>query len=252
MSLQLKEAVPSQLLHGIPVKFQPTKLYTPQSEDGLFVSEELYWKKYYDHLDDFSYEWNNGYLEEKPAANYLEVQLYSWFVSTLRHYLRIYPIARLTALGMGFRMALPHKISIRKPDLGLVLDSNLISLGDRDTSYQGIHDLCVESLADSSQKDIERDTVHKREEYETAGVQEYYILDDDGIEMAFLENIGGVYRPIRPVDGIIRSRVLPGFQFRLEDLYRQPWLIQLAEDPVYQDFVLPEYQAEREAKGHCG
>jgi hypothetical protein len=38
---------------------------------------------------------------------------------------------------------------------------------------------------------------------------------------------------------------LPGFQFRIADLYRQPSLIEMAEDPLYSDFILPEYLAEK-------
>ncbi|WP_295587859.1 hypothetical protein [uncultured Lamprocystis sp.] len=68
-----------------------------------------------------------------------------------------------------------------------------------------------------------------------------------------------MYRPIDPEDGVIRSRVLPGFQFRLDDLCRRPEHSTLRDDPVYADFVLPgwreaeqravtEAQARREAQ----
>jgi hypothetical protein len=50
-----------------------------------------------------------------------------------------------------------------------------------------------------------------------------------------------------PVQGdIIQSTVLPGFQFRLSDLTQQPSLIEMAADEVYQAFVLPEYQIEKQ------
>jgi len=44
---------------------------------------------------------------------------------------------------------------------------------------------------------------------------------------------------------IIRSEVLPGFQFRISDLYRQPELTELTEDPVYKTYIMTEYQAEK-------
>ncbi len=219
----------------------------PCSEHGKFVSEELYWREYYHHPD-FNYEWNDGYLEEKPMANYVEATMYAWFLDILRRFLTVEPIARVTLLEIGVYMALPHKTAIRKPDLGVVLNRNQTALGDYDCSYHGTFDLCVESVSRSSHHEIERDTVVKRAEYEAAGVQEYYILDEQGKDMAFLQNIGGIYRPIRPVGGVIQSTVLAGFQFRIEDLYRQPSLIELAMDPVYQKFVIPEYQAERQEK----
>lgn len=215
-----------------------------QSEDGSFVSEEQYWQEYYEHPN-FNYEWNDGHLEEKPVADYVKVQIYFWFLELLRHYLKTHPIARLTGLEMGFRMPLPSKTVIRKPDLGLVLNSNPMPLGDHDRTYKGIFDLCVESLSDSSTKAIERDTIQKLSEYASAGIREYYILDDRDIETRFLQNTNGVYQPIVPINGIIQSRVLPGFQFRIKDLYDQPELIELAEDPVYQTYVLPEYQTEK-------
>ena len=56
----------------------------------------------------------------------------------------------------------------------------------------------------------------------------------------------GNYVSIAPVDGdVIRSTVLPGFQLRISDLYRQPTLVELAEDEIYRAFVLPEYQAQK-------
>ena len=66
-------------------------------------------------------------------------------------------------------MVLPTKTTIRKPDLGVVLNSNPIPLGDHHRSYRGIFDICVESLSDSSQTEIDRDALIKQEEYATAG-----------------------------------------------------------------------------------
>jgi Uma2 family endonuclease len=239
MSLQLQEISPT--IKELEFYFNGTET---QSEDGMFVSEELYWEEYYDHPD-FNYEWNNGYLEEKPVADYSKVKMYCWFSDVLRGYLRVHPVAKFTALEMGARLPLPHKTAIRKPDLGLVLNSNLIPLKDDDRTYHGIYDLCVESLSDSNKHAIERDTVQKWGEYEAVGIQEYYILDDHGVETTFLENVGGIYLPITQVNGIVHSKVLSGFQFRVNDLYRQPGLIELTDDPVYQGFILLEHQAEK-------
>lgn len=59
-------------------------------------------------------------------------------------------------------------------------------------------------------------------------------------------NSRGHYSSIRPAPGkIIRSAVLPGFQFRKSDLYIRPDFETLAEDPVYRSFVLKKWQAER-------
>jgi len=216
----------------------------PISEDGRFVAEEEYWADYYNHPD-FSYEWNNGYLEEKPVSDFAQFRLYVWFLALLKDFLYVHPIARMIGLETGFRLALPIKTTIRKPDLGIVLDSNPIPLGDKDRSYHGIFDLCIESLSDSSKNDVERDTVVKKQEYAAGGVSEYYILDEQGGETAFYQLRNGVYVPLPQQNGVIRSQVLPGFQFRLADLYRLPEPPVLLDDTVYQGFVSPFVRAER-------
>lgn len=219
----------------------------PRAEHGKAVSEEVYWAEYYSHPS-FSYEWNNGILEERPMPNYVEWSMYKWFLLLLNEFLRNRPIAITMALETAFRMAMPHGTAIRKPDLGVILNSNQIPLEMDDRSYHGIFDLCIESLSDGSQEDIDRDVIVKRNQYEVAGVREYFILDDGDTYMAFYHRTAqGIFAPILPLPGgIIQSTVLLGFQFRIDDLHRQPSLVELVDDPVYQRFILPEYQAERQ------
>lgn len=220
---------------------------TPQSEDGHYVSEERYWQQYYEHPD-FNYEWNNGILEEKPMADVRNSSMYQWLLVLLRAYLEVYPIAQLVNLEIGFRLALgKKKTSIRKPDLFVVRNDNPVALNPLDRNYRGICDLCIESLSDSTQGEIERDVKTKKAEYEGVGVREYYILDasDEHMRFYFLPPQGD-YAPITPVNGdVIQSTVLLGFQFRVSDLHRQPTLIELAEDDIYRHFVLPQYQAAK-------
>jgi Uma2 family endonuclease len=220
------------------------RLPEPQSEHGGIVSEAEYWAEYYSHPD-VSYEWNDGRLEEKPVSDYAQFRLYIWFLSLLKDFLHVRPIARMIGLETGFRLALPQKTTVRKPDLGVVLNSNPVALGDKDRSYHGIFDLCIESLSDSSKEDVEREAVVKKQEYAAGGVSEYYILDEQGGETAFYQLRDGVYMPLPVQDRVIRSRVLPGFQFRLDNLYRLPELPELIEDPVYQSFVSPFLHAAR-------
>ena len=50
-------------------------------------------------------------------------------------------------------------------------------------------------------------------------------------------------KQIQPdAEGVIRSGVLSGLQFRLEDLRRRPRLAELARDEVYSEYVIPELQ----------
>jgi Uma2 family endonuclease len=219
-----------------------------RSEDGKRVSEALYWSDYYE-TSDVSYEWNDGVLEEKPVSGYLSFLVYNWFLSLLNHFLDLRPIGKIVGLEFGFRLALPHKTTIRKPDLGILSLQNPVDLDIYDRRFAGIFDLCVEIVSDSKRRELERDTRVKFEEYEQAGVREYYILDRKGTHTAFYrQGPEGIYSPIPPAEGpepnLIRSDVLPGFQFRIDDLYRRPSPKEMAEDPVYRGFVLPFYQEE--------
>lgn len=211
-----------------------------------YISEAQYWETYYSYPDN-RYEWNNGHLEEIPVTDHAKFMMYLWFVGVLRDFLHVRPIAKIIGLDLGFRLALRTKTTIRKPDLGVVLHTNPIPLQEHDRSYRGVFNLCIESLSDSSQTEIDRDVIIKRDEYAAAGVQEYYILDERGIETQFYRlTQRGAYEPLPCTDGVMRSLVLPGFQFRVSDLYDQPDPLQMVQDTVYSAFISPFLRAERQ------
>jgi Uma2 family endonuclease len=215
------------------------------------VTEAEYWEKYY-QLPGVIYEWHNGYLEEKAVSKFLTSLMSEWFSELLRHFLRVHPIAEKTFLEMGFRLTLPGSTENRKenrrPDLGVVLNSNSVPLLPDDSSYKGTYDLCIEAISESTKKDIKRDTVSKRGEYAEGGVKEYYILDGYDRYLEFYRlNAKGVYMPIKPTKGgIIKSKVLPGFQFRRQDLFNKPSPEEMIADKVYKGFVLPGYSEAKE------
>jgi hypothetical protein len=231
----------------------PQPSYQPRRDapdHGRYVTKEEYWAKWYEAEP--SYEWNNGYLEAKPMPNLVQTRLYHWFFELLHQYTQTYGNADLMALETGFSMTVPDpeklgalKEVTRKPDLAAIRHDNAVRWLEHERSYHGICDLCVEALSDSDQGEIDRDIKIKKSEYEFASVQEYYILDPSHTHMHFYERTAqGVYVEIQPdADGVIRSRVLPGFQFRYRDLKRQPSLEELALDEVYQGYVLLRYQA---------
>jgi hypothetical protein len=247
-----------KMLQQLP-QFYPLAFYrrpTTLAGGPPRVSETEYWENYYNDTD-HHYEWNNGYLEEKGVSEKLTTESYEWFFELLRNYLRVTGNGQLIALETGFRLVLPGKTTIRKPDLGVILKQNPVPWQAQDHSYQGICDLCVEALSDSTTAEIERDTVTKFTEYARAGVKEYYILYAYGDPQEFYRwTPQGVYLPIpRRGRDIISSRVLPGFQFRIADLQRQPSPEKMSEDQVYKGFMLPALQAakvlaqqEREAR----
>ncbi|WP_026199473.1 Uma2 family endonuclease [Lamprocystis purpurea] len=218
----------------------------PRSADALMVSEHTYWIQYY-RKPDLRYEWHNGRLEEEPASDDKTFLVCNWLRDLLRLFLRTQPIGWMAAPGMGFRLPLPDGTVIRRPQIGVVRNDNPQPLLPLDTSYHGVYDLCVEALSDQERSGITHETVTKQAEYAAAGVSEYYILHREPERQAFFtRTTAGVYVPIAPQDGVIRSRVLPGLQFRLRDLIARPAPEALHDDPVYAGFVLADWPPEQE------
>ncbi len=213
------------------------------SEDGLAVSEEEYWKKYYT-CNEINYEWKNGCLEAIPMSDLKGCRTHRWLCEILDCYFTTYSNGTSVSLEIGFRLELSGETCVRIPDIGIVMNNNPVAIKEDDRSYKGIFDLCVESLSHSEKRHITRDTDDKKKEYEGGGVKEYFILDARGLETAFYRlDKRGRYRKIRPGKGdIIRSAVLPGFQFRISDLYTRPSLEDMAEDEVYHKFVFPSHK----------
>ncbi|MCP4699853.1 MAG: Uma2 family endonuclease, partial [Gammaproteobacteria bacterium] len=225
---------------------QADTAYSPSIQ---WVTEIEYWEKYYCHPDAV-YEWNNGNLEEKMVSEHVTYATYRWFLELLGYFLQVHPAAQLTGLEMGFKLKLPEKTVIRRPDMGIVLDDNPVPLLPDDKSYHGVFDVCVEALSDSTEEESERDMVSKKMEYAKAGVREYYILDGYSDNTRFYRlNARGKYVSIRLAKGgVVKSKVLPGFQFRIADLYLRPSLEEMVEDSVYRDFVFPAYTKEKQAR----
>ena len=228
--------------------------------DGLSVTLEEYWTKWYanPYADkEVSYEWHNGRLEAKPLSTRAQLELYNWFFHLLLHYVESHPIASLLNLETGFILSIQdldnptgERKEVRKPDIGVIRNDNPVEWEKGERVYKGSCDMCVESVSDSTRAAILRDTEAKKQSYAGSGVREYYILDPSEQYMhCYRLNAAGDYEEIEADDeGVIRSEVLPGFQFRWDDLIRKPAIRELILDAVYGGYILPEYQAEVEAR----
>ena len=104
-------------------------------DDGRYVSKEEYWAIWYDHPD-FSYEWNDGYLEAKPLSNQIQFRLYKWFLILLKHYLYTHQTGQMMGLETGFTMTVPNlklpgqvKETVRKPDIAIIRHNNRVAWG---------------------------------------------------------------------------------------------------------------------------
>jgi Uma2 family endonuclease len=230
-------------------KLDVEQVLVQQSDAGLMVNEFEYWDKYY-HDTTVRYEWNNGRLEIKDMPTYISIVCMNFFLDCLEQYLISNPIATLIKYDPAFTIIDQPKKTIRRPDYSVILKSNPVQIANADCTYSGTYDICIELLSDSKKKYISKDTVARKKEYAKAGVFEYYIIDiNKRTHTAFYHlNKNGNYVKIRSKNGVIQSTVLPGFQFRIEDIYRNPNLIDLIDDDVYKHYMLLNFQKERKEK----
>ena len=225
-------------------------------DEGRRVSKEEYFAKWYENPYpdiDVSYEWNNGILEAKPLPNRPQLDLYNWFLILLHCNTVTFRHASLLNLETGFELTMADpsvpsgkREAVRKPDVGVILNSNPTPWGRIDQRhFEGVCDLVVEAVSDSTMAEVLRDTEEKKEDYALGGVREYFILDPNGEHTRFYRLAQqSHYESIQPDDkGVIRSDILAGFQFRVEDLDRKPPLEELALDPVYNGYFVPGYHA---------
>ena len=231
----------------------PVNPFAP--DHGRCVTKEEYWARWYENPYpdiDVSYEWNNGRLEAKPLPNEPQLDLYNWFLQLLLRYLSTCNIAKLINLETGFVLTIEdptepsgQREAVRKPDIGVILNSNPVPWGGVDRRhFDGVCDMVVEAVSDSTRAELLRDTEEKRRDYALAGVKEYYILYPGREHMRFYRLIpGGHYQEIQPnADGVIASKLLPGLQFRMQDLRRQRDILELALDDVYSGYVIPDHK----------
>ncbi len=111
--------------------------------------------------------------------------------------------------------------SVREPDLMFVATPNL----PRATSkgLEGPADLVIEVVSEES---VTRDKIEKFEEYEDAGVREYWIIDSrpgrQRADFYVRDERTNRFRPV-PVDdeGVYRSTVLTGFWMNTDWLFEE-------------------------------
>ena len=227
---------------------QPSAIFL-QSDTEPMVSETEYWEKYY-HDELIRYEWNNGRLEEKDMPTHISIICVDFLLDCIRQYLKYNPIATLITYEHAFSINIQNTKRIRRPDYAVILKTNPTQMAPDDYSYKGTYDMCIELLSDTKKEYITKDTVFRKNEYANANVSEYFILDINNRKHTAFYRLDqkGNYVDIKPQNGVIKSTVLPGFQFRIQDIYHHPDLSELIDDDVYQHYILRDFQDEKREK----
>jgi len=159
--------------------------------------------------DDTHAEWAEGEVIVFMPPKDRHQDIVQFLVALLSNYVSFYGLGKVRSAPFEMRL----ERSAREPDILFVSRSNLHRLTAE--RLQGAADLVVEVVSEESQH---RDRVQKFNEYQSAGVREYWLIDTRlEVEPEFyLLDAGGRFERVQLEDGVFRSRVLSGFWLRAE------------------------------------
>jgi Uma2 family endonuclease len=168
--------------------------------------------------EDVHAEWVNGEVIIQMPPKEEHQRIVDFLLALLFNFVRLFNLGRV--ISAPFEMKPTPDSNSREPDLVFIAADHLDRL-TRDR-LAGPADLAVEVVSEDS---VYRDRVDKFEEYEAAGVREYWILDTrPGRQRAEFYQLDdqGRYQPATADEkGVYRSQVLPDFWLRPEWLWAE-------------------------------
>lgn len=157
----------------------------------------------------------DGVIYMASPENTEAADLYGWLFRIIGDYVEEQGLGKIYGSRVAFKLAEDQS---PEPDIAFVSTARLTNV--RPGHVQGPPDLAIEIVSPDS---IERDYVKKREQYRTAGVREYWIIDEITHSVLLLRlSARGSYRAVKPVKGVLHSQALPGFWLRTNWLWQGP------------------------------
>jgi Uma2 family endonuclease len=157
-------------------------------------------------------EWANGKAIVMAAESLRDDDLRGFLLTILRIFVEQRGLGKVNGPNLQIR---PPTGSRRDPDLLFVNSDRLSNL--QPTYLSGGPTVAIEFVSDDSE---DRDHVEKYQEYEAAGVQEYWIIDARlHVFEPFRLNTNGHFEPMQVNDGVFTSQAITGFWLRTEWLW---------------------------------
>lgn len=166
--------------------------------------------------EDVNAEWVDGEVVLMSAMSLEQADLFTWLIRLVGGFVEDRGVGKV--LGSEFSIRLGRLRRRRNPDVLVVLNHRLPQL--RATCLEGPPDIAFEIVSPES---VVRDWRDKYEEYQAAGVREYWVIDPTTKRFEAYALRGKKYQQItEDDDGRIVSRVLKGFYLRAVWLWKQP------------------------------
>jgi Uma2 family endonuclease len=184
------------------------------------LKEPLSFEAFLQQYDDTHAEWVNGEAIPKTPASVEHQRTSGFLLGLLVNWLAYHNLGKVYHPPLLVKLSLPDNREVaREPDIVVILNGNLGRFAEQ--YFDGAPDLIVEIVSPASRH---TDRTVKYEEYETAGVPEYWLVDPDRQYAEFFQrDDAGLYRvAFSGSEGVYRSRVLEGFWLQVEWLWTRP------------------------------
>ena len=165
--------------------------------------------------EDIRAEWEDGKVILMAPVSDAEDDIGNWLVNILRVFVEVRELGVIKGSNFFVRFATQRRRRI--PDLLFVARAREHLI--RPTYLEGAPDAAFEIVSSDSQT---RDRRKKYQEYEKAGVREYWMIDPVSQTLEAYALKRGKYVEIEETNGTIRSAVLPGFYLKHGWLFQRP------------------------------
>jgi len=165
--------------------------------------------------DDQKADLIDGVLDMASPENTDANRLFMWVGGVVDIYVEERDLGEVFGLRVACRLddtnaPEPDILCVRKRRLHLVQRGH----------FKGAPDAAFEIVSPDS---VDRDYGKKWQQYQKAGIAEYWIIDEPEQKVTLLRlGANGRYREVRPRRGVLHSQVIKGFWLRPEWLWQKP------------------------------
>jgi Uma2 family endonuclease len=190
---------------------------TPASVEGFNPSRPMSFEAYLDWQPEGGLtEWVAGEgIQYMPASN-AHQRIVNLFIALLSFFVDAKQLGKV--FSGPFTMRVSPEGNGREPDVFVVLNSNAGE--ETEKAFIGAADIVIEVVSTDS---AQRDRLEKFDEYEAAGVKEYWVIDprpNRNRADFYQRDTTGRFYSIPLIEGhIFRSSVLSGFWFNTDWLW---------------------------------
>jgi Uma2 family endonuclease len=197
---------------------EQTNLDTTATNAPVFASQKLTYEEFLREYDGQYAEYVDGEIINNMSVTDRHDDLTIFLKALLVFFVQAKNLGKIHGEPYQMRMVLEGKIKGREPDVFFVATENSERI--KEQYFEGAADLVIEVISPES---VTRDTQDKFEEYEAAGVKEYWIIDPNRRTANFYgfdENNRYKMLPIS-ADGIFESRVIENLWIKTDWLWQE-------------------------------